>query len=426
MGEFEARVFDRELDEIYNRNAILQKAYRVRTAEAGMGFGGQSQKTLMRVIMASMFSANARRNGVLDAGMHLINEYEMQAYNSISGQWLEDRLTGTLERLRSKGYCCEKSFPEASAKMFSIGATGLSMITAAIMNNCPVEEIDKVMCDDADEMWGFAIEYVMAKHGLNIMCDESNRRMTTQCVNNIAEIYEIALLYAPIIALLKRVKAYDAIKELQDSTTALYKKAVKQKREIDRDAESVEQLKNSCATSVSRINAENEALRTQIQKLQRRNAALEKIIEAEETNPGLDDDNAVSSEAESLTENDNSQESAAEDPYAGIEDVVLPEDKTVIFLGGHRNFVKKMRSVHPNWRYISDEEATCADIAQISTSKISFVVFFSGHTSHSTSLRVLDNISADVPIVYLDTVNMTLADKKIKEAYKDAFASKIN
>lgn len=104
------------------------------------------------------------------------------------------------------------------------------------------------------------------------------------------------------------------------------------------------------------------------------------------------------------------QLSEAEDDF---DDIDLPEDN-VLVVGGHENWVNKLRLIHPKWTYVAVEtKATSLPQNPIC------VLMFTNHLSHSQYDRVRSAYKdQDVPILYVTCVNLSMLDKQIKRLYR--------
>lgn len=366
-----------------------------------------------RLIKAAIYSVSARDAGMEGSFRDLMSLSERIAVRTVDEDKIRNRMQATLTRMRARGYCNEKNYTEFCEKLVDLAPDRLFMcINAAVMSNCEPDDMSEVLANDADELWTYVIEYVLSQTEPEAFGNIENRTLARQCMYHLEDIYATAFLRMPALALRDRIAASEEIKEKKNAARDAVKKANRQLKKVEKLSAEVDLKKQLVDSASEKLAKENELLRAKIKKLERRNIALENLLEEEDEETPAENENVASEAPTTLTE-----AVPAQDPYEAYKDVVLPEDKTMVFLGGDYNMIKKMRAVHPEWRYVSGDFRNNEDIAQVSGSKIRCVVFFSKHVSHKVSLRVLDNIDDDVPVIFLDAVNMDLVDKKIKKAY---------
>lgn len=89
-------------------------------------------------------------------------------------------------------------------------------------------------------------------------------------------------------------------------------------------------------------------------------------------------------------------------------------DSGILFLGGHVNLVKKVRPLHPGWRYQSDNQFTATP-----TTSIKLVFMWSNHMSHSLQEKVFSVINKDIPVIYLTATNLNCLEHEMKQKYND-------
>jgi hypothetical protein len=92
-------------------------------------------------------------------------------------------------------------------------------------------------------------------------------------------------------------------------------------------------------------------------------------------------------------------------------DIQLPE-ANVLFLGGHKNLVKKIAGKYPSWTYISDKDQT-----KNPPSNPEVFFFWSGHCSHKLFFSILNRIPPNTTILYLTATNMDLLEDEMRQKY---------
>ena len=102
----------------------------------------------------------------------------------------------------------------------------------------------------------------------------------------------------------------------------------------------------------------------------------------------------------------------AEQPVAA-EEISLPEDG-VLFLGGHWNMVKKIRQLHPEWLFITDD-----GFKPYSVINTKYVFYWTAHSSHTLMENIFKKLAPDAEIMYVTATNLELLEKQMQERYAD-------
>ncbi len=102
-----------------------------------------------------------------------------------------------------------------------------------------------------------------------------------------------------------------------------------------------------------------------------------------------------------------------EDKLENMKHVIA--EKKVVIIGGHVNWVKKLRNEFPNWLYVD------ANISGLNDSKLledaNMVYFFTAHISHSTYGKYVKFVRENqVPFGYIHSVNM---ENLIRQVFED-------
>lgn len=85
--------------------------------------------------------------------------------------------------------------------------------------------------------------------------------------------------------------------------------------------------------------------------------------------------------------------------------IALLSSKNACLIGGHPNWVNKIRVLLPNWKYFEAGELRSRDSSSIVGMDCAYI--FTGHLDHTTYYKVIQIVrSADVPIGYIDSVNI--------------------
>ena len=102
----------------------------------------------------------------------------------------------------------------------------------------------------------------------------------------------------------------------------------------------------------------------------------------------------------------------AEDKLEGMKRVIA--GKNVIIIGGHINWINKLKKEFPNWKYLD------ANISRTNDSKLvegaDMVYFFSNHLSHSTYDKFVKLVRENrIPFGYMHSVNMECLARQVFE-----------
>ena len=117
---------------------------------------------------------------------------------------------------------------------------------------------------------------------------------------------------------------------------------------------------------------------------------------------GLDDDSSVMP----IRELDDSE----------TESIELPTEN-VLFLGGHRNMVRKVEQLYPNWTFINGE----SNAKGLMIRKNYQVIFFwTNHISHGLQQCLFQNMGYEAPIIYVTATNMNLLVSQMKAGFSEA------
>lgn len=323
------------------------------------------------------------------------------------------RTRDALEALRSKGYCREKRIDEVCDKLFKEYDTITGIYSSIFMYNdelLKTKALNTWFVKNRDRVWVQAIEKAM------YACER--RRFTAlppkpfhveDCIKHIDEIYGNAIQIVYHMAL-KNACAELKEEQLSAKERKEFENEVKAaKAEVAESEKKQEQIKKKLEKEIEEKNKRIRKLEKMLLEKESENRRLIEVFDAfEEAN--------ITEEDESVLEDFDIEkvEVSLADKY---KDVVVPEDRSVIFLGGAPQFISKIRSLHPNWRYISDYERENLRIAQSANSKISCIILYSKHISHSTALNVINAAGSDTPIIYLNSINMSLVEETIKQGF---------
>lgn len=96
-----------------------------------------------------------------------------------------------------------------------------------------------------------------------------------------------------------------------------------------------------------------------------------------------------------------------------FDDVELPEEN-ILVVGGHDNWVNKLKEIHPKWSFVKIKDKS----SPFPQSPIC-ILMFTNHLSHTHFRRVRAFYKDQkVPILFVTCVNLSMLDKQIKGLYK--------
>ena len=99
----------------------------------------------------------------------------------------------------------------------------------------------------------------------------------------------------------------------------------------------------------------------------------------------------------------------------------LPElpDTGIMFVGGHPNFLKKLREVYPDWSYITKENVP-ERLRQYNKQKMCFI--YTAHTSHPIYWGVINALrNCDTPYSYIKGTNLDRVITEMRQDYAEAY-----
>lgn len=81
---------------------------------------------------------------------------------------------------------------------------------------------------------------------------------------------------------------------------------------------------------------------------------------------------------------------------------ILPQ--RVLFIGGHENFIKKVRQIYPSWTFLKPEEINSSKVKR----DYALIVIQTNHVSHNIIERA-KAFCKDAPVVYSNCTNVNRA-----------------
>ena len=90
-------------------------------------------------------------------------------------------------------------------------------------------------------------------------------------------------------------------------------------------------------------------------------------------------------------------------------------EKDIVIVGGHTNWINKLKSMFPNWLYASADSYKTIDGPMLDDKDK--VYFFTNHISHSNYNKFIAAVrEREIPFGYLATVNL---DSLIRQIYEE-------
>ena len=400
-------------------NKKIQKTQRERKAVLPAGKVSRKQRPISeRQMEGALYSRFARcskeSSDMLEDCLSALSKLDVDDF---SVKKLDHQLNRALERLQKSDYCVETTLSQLCGTLSLLAPEAYQ--TLGVMPpkfdylNCDQSVLDEQIVQNGKEIWKQAIELTLMELEPDAICTKEMRSLYVSLEPHLPELY-INFFHRLLIS------GYATLVEMDDTAKANMKeteRALKEaKRNVQQQEEEAEKIRRTAAQLVDqkeaerlRLERENKELTSQIYELRRQNQLLQMLLESNEEE--LEEDSETAEEVAAEPEDSVSEQEL----YANIE---LPEDQTVVFLGGHRNFVKKVQQNHPNWRYISVADYRQAEIAKMASSKISCIIFYSKHISHPIYWTVT-NQAKDVPILYLTCQNIERGEYIMRKEYAE-------
>lgn len=366
-----------------------------------------------RQALGAYYSLYSRRHGISEASDIIIAKYFNGAADKVTLDFLERRLSKTLSRLREKGYCTEGTL-EQLVKRISVMAPeafetlGLFPPTYTYLK-CKGTSVDDQIAKNGQELWQQAIEITLMLKEPHLLCKVDSSLYVSACEKHIIDIYMMFFHRVLIASYVGNEELNNSAKQKMQEAERLLKEAELQKEEQKLCAEKAkiafDFIKQQRERDREAAKQEVKVLERQLRELQEKNQILQMLLESSQQ-----EDEEEQEEAQTITEEEIEEQEL-------FSDIALPEDSTVVFLGGHPNFVKKYQKIHPNWRYISTENNGIADSIVAAGSKITCIIFYCKHISHTVFYKVTGQ--KDIPILYLSCQNIERGEQMIRKEYAE-------
>lgn len=336
------------------------------------------------------------------------------------------RYEHALRRLRQKGYCNERSLPDL---LDSILEPTNTVSIASTTWSCIVKTLGSRHLDIeiTDDMWFSAMDKLLILTNRRLLSDEETS-IVPYCEDHILELY--ILLddsFAQRVAQFTREDAVKTLRREEDLIPRADAKKMVRKAVEDFAATAVNdlaetvQVLESTASEKSRLSDTIEALRREKRQLEKECYALRK------ENGRLSEDLASAMfiyskpgfvDAPPPPDEDISDEIAEQEQEDDLFlEEELPElpDTGIMFVGGHPNFLKKLRELYPNWIYLTHKNAP----ERMSQYGKLFACFICDeHMCHPLFYNVMGSVkSARIPYSYVKATNLDRAITEMRQDY---------
>lgn len=344
-----------------------------------------------------------------------------------------ERYARTLKRLRQKGFCHERNVVELRR---SFSARKPYAINAATLWNTVMLVGENENIHVTDEMWYECFDRLLIVKDWKLL-KEQDRSIIHFCIDNM---YLIYMFMDDVLAqAVTEMRFNDAMKNLcnekhlftKDECRQLTQKTceklteeindfyAEQRKEFEAGKAAIEFLSSEgerLAKELSALRRENKALEKECYQLRKENGAMGEelarvaALGLEETSPLPDTD----------TEDDLLDSYVVDDADVN-EPEELPElpDTGIMFVGGHPNFLKKLREVYPDWSYITKENVP-ERLRQYSKQKMCYI--YTAHTSHPIYWGVINALrNCDTPYSYIKGTNLDRVITEMRQDYAEAY-----
>lgn len=145
-----------------------------------------------------------------------------------------------------------------------------------------------------------------------------------------------------------------------------------------------------------------------------RNATVQKDAELNELRTSLEDERKKYALEHSRVKTLTRQQQAHDENWR-VEDLEPLPDRGVFVVGGHENWVSKLKEVHPQWSYYTD--GACVLFPR----SPQVIIFFTGHMSHSTFAAIKSRYRTQKPLIlYVQSINQKKLEDELKLMYHQA------
>lgn len=335
------------------------------------------------------------------------------------------RYEHALRRLRQKGYCSEKSLLDLLDRLSDFDGIAPLASTTWV---CIVKTLgaDRLDIEISDDMWFMAMDKLFILTNRRLLSDK-DVSIVPYCEDHILELY--ILLDDCVAQHVAQLNCEEAARTLRREEDLITRADAKKMacNAVEAFAATVSDDLADAQRQLTAVAAENARLAETAEALKRDKRQLEKECYAlRKENGRLSEDlasvmfinakpaTAANSDVDEDTLDD--VELYEQDSELLPEEEALPElpDTGIMFVGGHPNFLKKLRELYPNWIYLTHKNAP-ERMSQYS--KLSACFICDEHMGHSLFCSVISSVkSSGVPYSYVKATNI---DRVITEMRQD-------
>ena len=340
------------------------------------------------------------------------------------------RYDHALRRLRQKGYCTEKSLVDL---LDSIIDPSTAPALASTVWVCVGKTLESrgFNVEITDDTWFRAIDRLLVLTNQRLLSDKDTS-IVPYCEDHILELY--ILLDDSIAQSMAQFTCEEAADTLRRGEDLFTRSDVKDLIHTVVKAFAASHAEKLAAVEreLKSGNEENARLSETVEALKREKRQLEKECYALRKENGLltGDLSRIRAMPSIPASAPVSDEPTSDDYDLEFEDIEIPDaedlpdlPKTgVMFVGGHPNFVKKLKDVYPNWAYIGSENAP-ERLKQYSKLEMCFI--YTGHVSHPVYWDVLNSVkSSGAPYSFVKGTNLDRVITEMRQDYAIALQGK--
>lgn len=367
----------------------------------------KQQTKMLPELMVSYYALNSKSI----SGMFEYAPLEDRSAMNKQKTLLRERLERTLKRLRQKGYCNEATFDSLSDKIneMSPSASACMAVLPPEFNMFRVNRYhtDRTIRRYGDEIWMQSIEMACLLTKPDFVENMENISLIRLAETILPQIYCIFFLLVLVSTFNVSELLKTEVENSEKKARTIISQAENEAKKVDSIIKNADNRVASANKQVEQLQKEKRELEKEMYELQREVAwrrMLAEISEADDEDPEVEDEQEV----------DNKIDIPEEEIYKDIE---VPEDDGIVFLGGHTNWVKKVRQLHPNWKYVSTDNQRNDNVLSVVRGNIKCVIFYWKHISHPMYNTLMNAIGPDTPIIYLNNLNLEMMEHTIRKEY---------
>lgn len=354
-----------------------------------------------------------------------INEEELNNYNNILNDETipeierdiiyktHKRMHKTIKRLREKGILKE-TCGDVMRNIVSYEKWAfLANLLGEGIHNGLVRKEDVLETD----VWAMAIEATVTLYDEQMLDPDAVQNLALICEQQKDELYFNVMIYHIIkiqsyyadrfAETITRIKKdhKEAIKKIQkkgEEKLSLivdkYENEIREQMEETKEPEEVKILQE-------KIKELNHLL--QLEREKRKSLEQEKDLRAAQEDEDLRLENQFLKEM--LMAVDSEEDTVVLDE---VEEVTALPEQGVLFIGGHINMVKKIRQLHPEWDYFSDDTRLV-----LPSTPPEIIFYWNHHASHLVQEYMFSAFGRKIPLLYVNGTNINRLEEEMIHLY---------